>query len=360
MTPANTVVVRVARAEEIPQLNAMITESARALSVGFYTPEQIDAAIRYVFGVDSTLISDGTYFVAECDGEVAGCGGWSRRRTLYGGDQRPVGGSAFLDPATEAARVRAFFVAPRFARRGIGTALLDACADVAWRAGFRKLELMSTLPGVPLYASRGFAKIEDVVDVVPDGTSLSFVRMGCTLTSAPAGRWRLASEHDAEAIAALHIESWRATYRGLLPDEFLQSSTNAERSAEWRQTLRASPQLHVLLREVVGEGLVAFCAMAPSRDDDATASTWEIWNLHSAPDAHGLGYGTELFDAASRLASSHGTSALTLWVVVENEHARRFYERRGMVADGARKTHALAPNAELREMRYRIELPAST
>lgn len=158
-------------------LNELIELSARELSIGFYSAEQIEQAIRYVFGVDSTLVADGTYFVAEVGTTLVGCGGWSRRRTLYGGDQRPVGAAELLDPATDAARIRAFFVHPQWARRGIGRRILAACIEAGRAAGFSRFELMATLPGVPLYEAEGFRRIEDVVDVLPNGTSIPFVRM---------------------------------------------------------------------------------------------------------------------------------------------------------------------------------------
>ena len=170
-------VLRVATHADIPTLNALIARSARQLSQGFYTPQQIESLVTHVFGVDSTLVADGTYFVVTLDDAIAACGGWSRRRTLYGGDQRPIGSVDWLDPATDAAKVRAFFVAPEFARRGIGRALLGECARAAHAAGFRRLELMATLPGVPLYSACGFAKVRDVVDVLPDGVSIEFVLM---------------------------------------------------------------------------------------------------------------------------------------------------------------------------------------
>ena len=169
--------LRPARHQDIPALNGLITRSARALSVGYYTPAQAESAIRHVFGVDTALVDDGTYLVAEVDGALVGCGGWSSRRTLYGGDQRKVGESDRLDPATDAARIRAFFVAPEWARRGIGRRILDACAAAAHAAGFATLELMATLPGVPMYAACGFVEVEQVVDRLPDGTELPFVRM---------------------------------------------------------------------------------------------------------------------------------------------------------------------------------------
>ena len=162
---------------DIPHLQRLIEQSARCLSVGYYTPAQIDAVVRYVFGVDSTLIDDGTYFVVRDGDEIVACGGWSQRRTLYGGDQRPVGASDLLDPAKDAARIRAFFVAPSHARRGIGRMLLDACVVPAKTAGFRRLELMATLPGEPLYRALGFTAVEHLASTVGDGVVIPFVRM---------------------------------------------------------------------------------------------------------------------------------------------------------------------------------------
>lgn len=138
---------------------------------------QIESAIRHVFGVDSRLIGDRTYFAAMAGAAMVGCGGWSRRRTLYGGDQRPVGGSELLDPAREAAKIRAFFVHPDHARRGIGRMLFEASESAARASGFGRLELMATLPGVPLYRALGFVEREHITDVLPDGVSLGFVRM---------------------------------------------------------------------------------------------------------------------------------------------------------------------------------------
>ncbi len=169
--------VRAALPEEIPALSALIVRSARALSAGFYTASEAEAAIRHVFGVDTQLVRDGSYLVAELDGVLAGCGGWSRRRTLYGGDQRPVGGDDLLKPGQDAAKIRAFFVAPEAARRGVGRAILAACEGGAIGAGFTRFELMATLPGVPFYAALGYTAEEQVTDVLPDGTPLKFVRM---------------------------------------------------------------------------------------------------------------------------------------------------------------------------------------
>ena len=181
---AESVSLRLATHDDITSLSRLIVDSARQLSRGFYTDAETDAAIKYVFGVDTSLIHDGTYFVATLEGSLAGCGGWSRRNTLYGGDQRPMGEAELLDPAKDAARIRAFFVAPAAARRGVGRALLGACTQAASRAGFRSLTLMATLPGVPFYSALGFQPDEDVVDVLPDGTPLGFVRMSKPIAGA--------------------------------------------------------------------------------------------------------------------------------------------------------------------------------
>ena len=172
-----TLAVRPATREDIPQLNVLIAASARALSAGFYTPEQIEAAVTHVFGVDTGLVDDGTYYIAESEGQLVGCGGWSRRGALYGGDQRPMEQAPRLNPATDPARIRAFFVAPGWERRGIGSRLLAVCRAAAEAEGFTTFELMATLPGVPLYARYGFREVERVSDRMPSGIVLEFVRM---------------------------------------------------------------------------------------------------------------------------------------------------------------------------------------
>lgn len=182
--------LRLATETDIPALNTLIARSARELSRGFYTSRQIEAAVRYVFGVDSHLVADGTYFVVTAGEDIAGCGGWSRRKTLYGGDQRPMGSDDRLDPAVDAARIRAFFVAPEYARRGVGRQLVDACVERASAAGFSRLELMATLPGVPLYEACGFTRVRDVTDVLPDGTPIEFVLMQRSILSAQAPQTR--------------------------------------------------------------------------------------------------------------------------------------------------------------------------
>lgn len=170
--------IRAAQHTEKDQLNALIRESGLGLAEGFYTPEQAAAITREVFGVDSALIEDGTYFVIERGSEMAACGGWSRRATDFGGDQAKSGEDRPLDPATEPARIRAFFVAPRMARRGLGTLLLDHCTEQARKAGFTSLELVSTMPGEPLYLKHGFTPLERLALSLPGGVSVALTRMG--------------------------------------------------------------------------------------------------------------------------------------------------------------------------------------
>jgi GNAT superfamily N-acetyltransferase len=151
--------------------------SVRGLSVGYYTPAQAEGALVHVFGPDTQLIADGTYYVVESGGALVAAGGWSRRRTLYGGDQTKSGADPTLDPATEPARIRAFFVHPAWARRGLGRLLFEHCRDAAHAAGFRELTLVATLPGVPLYTALGFVEGERFAVAMPDGLELPVIRM---------------------------------------------------------------------------------------------------------------------------------------------------------------------------------------
>src|SRR6266576_1117599 len=134
----------------------LIKDSARSLSRADYSDEEIEGAIATVFGVDTNLIIDETYFLAESAGELIGCGGWSKRKTLFGGDQYASRDAGYLDPRTEPAKIRAFFIHPQHARKGIARAILEACETEAQAAGFKSLELMSTLPGIKLYRACGY------------------------------------------------------------------------------------------------------------------------------------------------------------------------------------------------------------
>ncbi|HYP28573.1 MAG TPA: GNAT family N-acetyltransferase [Blastocatellia bacterium] len=169
--------IRKATRDDIPLLERLIPESARGLSASYYTPQQIESAIVHVFGVDTQLISDGTYFVAEDEGRIVGCGGWSKRRTLYGGDQMKAADDPLLDARTEPARIRAFFVDPGWARRGAGRLLLEACEKAAREAGFGALELVATLPGEPLYKALGYEVSERFDIALPGEVVLPLARM---------------------------------------------------------------------------------------------------------------------------------------------------------------------------------------
>jgi GNAT superfamily N-acetyltransferase len=169
-------------------LSELIRASVLGLSGSDYSPEQLQSALRHLFGVDTRLIEDGTYYVVDAERRPVACGGWSRRRTLYGGDQYAVRSDDRLDPETEAARVRAFFVHPDYARRGIGRRLLEECEREARAQGFRRLELMATLTGIPLYERSGFRVLERLEIELPDGVKFPLARMSMELPPAPSGR----------------------------------------------------------------------------------------------------------------------------------------------------------------------------
>jgi GNAT superfamily N-acetyltransferase len=169
--------LRKATLEDRAALEVLIAESARGLSRSDYTNEQIEAALGAAFGVDSELIRDGTYFVAESEGRIVGCGGWSRRRTLFGGDAQPGRVSELLDPTRDSARIRAFFVQPDWARRGIARAILERCESEAREHGFRSAELLATLPGERFYRAMGYAGRERVEHRLDDCVTIDFVPM---------------------------------------------------------------------------------------------------------------------------------------------------------------------------------------
>src|SRR5579864_8451379 len=173
--------VRKAVMADIPRLHEVIEASVRVLQTRDYTPAQIEGALQSVYGVDSQLSQDGTYFVVETQAgdtaQIVACGGWSKRRTLYGGDQFAGREDSLLDPARDAAKIRAFFVHPHWARQGIGSRILDACEQAAREAGFTRLEMGATLSGVAFYRAKGYADTENQQVPLVNGESLPIVKM---------------------------------------------------------------------------------------------------------------------------------------------------------------------------------------
>ena len=169
--------LRLACESDVPALEALIPLSVRSLQAPYYSKAQMEAALGPVFGVDRQLIRDGTYFIAESDGAIIGCGGWSRRRSLYGGDSGRAAEDGLLDPARDAARVRAFFVHPSWARRGIGRSIMIACEEAIAQAGFRTVDIVATLAGEPLYAAFGYEVVERYEIPMTAGLGLPAVRM---------------------------------------------------------------------------------------------------------------------------------------------------------------------------------------
>jgi GNAT superfamily N-acetyltransferase len=169
--------LRLASEQDISALETLIPLSVRSLQAAYYSPAQMEAALGPVFGVDRQLILDKTYFVAAHEGQIVGCGGWSRRKAMFGGDRNRTGEDVLLDPANEPARIRAFFVHPAWARRGIGRSILAHCEAAILAAGFQTAELVATLAGEPLYASFDYVVVERYEVPMANGLVLPVVRM---------------------------------------------------------------------------------------------------------------------------------------------------------------------------------------
>jgi GNAT superfamily N-acetyltransferase len=184
MVSGSTFKLRLATERDIPALHALIEASVRGLQSGDYTPAQIDGALGTVLGLDTQLITDRTYFIAKAGDEkagapgvLAGCGGWSKRKTLFGADRGPGRTPELLDPAVDAAKVRAIFVHPDFARRGLGSLILATVEGAAREAGFVRYEMGSTLTGVPLYRLKGYVEVERITVPLGNGEALPVVKM---------------------------------------------------------------------------------------------------------------------------------------------------------------------------------------
>lgn len=170
---------RLARCDEIDALRTLMDAAIFELQKPFLDQKQIESS-RTIMGLDTLLIDDGTYFVVETDGELAGCGGWSRRATLYGGDRSPGRSASLLDPSKDPARVRAMYTHPRHTRKGVGRLILSLCEEAARAEGFKRVELMATLAGEPLYRACGYQTIEHVTDD-RGGAAVPLLRMGKSL-----------------------------------------------------------------------------------------------------------------------------------------------------------------------------------
>jgi len=180
MTSARDLHYRLAVLADVPRLTELIEASVRGLQAQDYTPAQIEGSLGKWLGVDTQLIADQTYFAVEWPGDPAApvaCGGWSRRKTLFGSDHRPGRDDALLDPRVDAAKIRAFFVHPRWARRGIGSRLLELCEEAARAEGFTRAEMGATLTGVPLYRRRGYAEVERIDLPLANGETVPIVKM---------------------------------------------------------------------------------------------------------------------------------------------------------------------------------------
>lgn len=178
--------LRPALPPDAPAIAALIVASIRGIGARRYSERQVESSLQHLFGVDSQMIEDGTYFVVEDDGQIVGAGGWSRRRTPFGGDRAgAVRDAGFRDPSREPAVARAFYVHPAWARRGVGRRLLDASEGAARDAGFGRVELVATLTGLPLYRAAGYEERGPVAIPLPDGVVIEAVRMEKALVEAP-------------------------------------------------------------------------------------------------------------------------------------------------------------------------------
>src|SRR5215472_9640529 len=194
---SSTIHLRLAAPDDVPALTALIEASARGLQTEDYTPAQIEGALQAVLGVDTQLIADGTYIVAQAPSEtsegeslakssaaasgsnwvIVGCGGWSKRKTLYGSDHWTGREDALLDPQREAAKIRAFFIHPAWARRGVGSLILDACEQAARAAGFTRYEMGATLTGAKLFGAKGYVAVKPISIPLANGETLPVIHM---------------------------------------------------------------------------------------------------------------------------------------------------------------------------------------
>jgi ribosomal protein S18 acetylase RimI-like enzyme len=330
----NEFALRRARLADVPALQSLIATSARALSRQDYTPEQIEGALRSAFGVDTQLIRDGSYFVIEAGGRFAGCGGWSRRRTLFGSDARADRDATELDPSTDAAKIRAFFIHPDFARRGLGTRLLERCEDDAIAHGFVRLELMATLPGVRLYAARGYQGATTIDWPLGDGLSIRFLPMS---KAAPPSRYRIerASADDAPAILALQKLAYQSEAR-------LYDDWNLPPLTQTLDSLRAEFDAARVLKALDGDRIVGAVRAREA------AGNCHVGRLVVSPELQGRGIGTRLLRAIE--AEFPKVDCFELFTGSRSEANIRLYERLGYRRS---RQQALSPSLTLQFLEKR-------
>ena len=298
---------------DVDALRAVIAASARELSRGDYTPEQVEGALRGAFGVDTQLIRDGSYFVIECGGRIAGCGGWSRRRTLFGGDARAGRDATELDPARDAAKIRAFFIHPDFARRGLGTLLLERCEREAVMFGFRRFEMMATLPGIRLYAARGYAGSVRIEWPLGDGLTIPFLPMS---KEAPPSTVRVERAEVAHAADILDLQKLAYQSEARLYDDWTLpplTQTLASLNAEFADS--------VVLRALDGTRLVGSVRAREAH------GLCHVGRLVVHPDSQGQGIGTLLMREVERAFPD--ATRFQLFTGHRSEGNIRLYQRLG-------------------------------
>jgi GNAT superfamily N-acetyltransferase len=294
---------RLASEEDIPSLEELVPLSVRTLQASHYSPAQMEAALGPVFGVDRQLIRDRTYFVVENAGQIVGCGGWSKRRSLFGGDLARSRPDAELDPAREPARIRAFFVHPGWARKGIGRSILQVCEEEVRMRHFRSIDLVATLAGVPLYAAFGYAPVQRYEIDLVGNLRLPVVRMTKGLephrvTIRPLAdvpeaipllaRWFYTEWHsyDGRSLAAIEAQLVQNLARDSIPITFVAQSGSA----------------------LVGTVSLDLSDL-PLFDH---LSHW-LTSLYVLPAVRGAGIGSALVHHAQKFATSLGIKPLYLW-----------------------------------------------
>jgi GNAT superfamily N-acetyltransferase len=305
--------LRRATMADLPALGPLIAASARELSRGDYTPEQVEGALRGAFGTDTQLIRDGSYFVIEAEGRLAGCGGWSRRRTLFGSDARAGRDATELDPATDAAKIRAFFIHPDFARRGLGTMMLERCEQDAMAHGFTRFELMGTLPGVRLYAARGYQPGERIEWPLSDGLAIPFIPMSKNAAPSPV-RIEKAAVADATAILALQKLAYESEAR-------LYDDWSLPPLIQTLPGLLEELATSMCLKAMEGDRLVG---SVRARESDGVC---QIGRLIVDPQFQGRGVGTMLMRHIE--SAFPGVRAFELFTGSRSEGNLRLYERLG-------------------------------